>query len=220
MHVLKEIVDAYRALNGSIFACYLDASKAFDRVTHRVLFEKLVRRGVPGYIVRILYLNMYGEKIQEVTKTKYLGHIITNDLTDDADIDRQVKKLYAQGNSILRKFHMCSWDVKLTLFRAYCSPLYTAQLWWSHKRASINRLKVTYHNLFKMFLGLPKYESTSLLCTALDVHCCQAVIRRLIYSFMVRLAATKNSIITVMYGTQQASRIRKHWLHLLHTSSG
>ena len=139
-------------------------------------------------------LNMYGEKIQEVTKTKC--NIITNDLTDDADIDRQVKKLYAQGNSILRKFHMCSWDVKLTLFRAYCSPLYTAQLWWSHKRASINRLKVPCHNLFKMFLGLPKYESTSLLCTALDVQCCQAVIRRLIYNFiMVRLAATKNSII-------------------------
>ena len=43
---------------------------------------------------------MYGEKIQEVTKTKYLGHIITNDLANDADIDRQVKKLYAQDNSI------------------------------------------------------------------------------------------------------------------------
>ena len=137
-------------------------------------------------------------------------------------IDKLRSCMLMQGNSILRKFHMCSWDVKLTLFRASCSPLYTAQLWWSHKRASINRLKVMYHNLFKMFLGLPKYESTSLLCAALDVQCCQAVIRRLTYSFMVRLAATKNSIITAMYTTSMyyTSRIRKHWLHLLHTSSG
>ena len=133
---------------GCKFKCYLKLLKACEKfgVHHDVKFNAkksavMVFRSKTMKDLVLPDLNMYGEKIQEVTKTKC--NIITNDLTDDADIDRQVKKLYAQGNSILRKFYMCSWDVKLTLFQAYCSPLYTAQLWWSHKRASINRRATT-----------------------------------------------------------------------------
>ena len=54
IYILKEIVEKYRSLNGCIFMCFLNASKAFERVKHSVLFSKLVRRGVPGYIVRLL----------------------------------------------------------------------------------------------------------------------------------------------------------------------
>ena len=41
IYVLKEIIDLYRTLNGSVFVCFLDASKAFDRVNHRTLFKNL-----------------------------------------------------------------------------------------------------------------------------------------------------------------------------------
>ena len=33
------------------FVCFLDASNAFDRVNHRMLFKKLSERGVPGYML-------------------------------------------------------------------------------------------------------------------------------------------------------------------------
>ena len=69
-----------------------------------------------------------GEDLHEVTQTKYLGHILTNDLTGDKDVLRQCRQVYFQSNVLVRKFHMCIPEVKLTLFRTYCSPLYTSPI--------------------------------------------------------------------------------------------
>ena len=54
IYVLKEMVDKYESLNGGMYMCFLDASKAFDRVKHSVIVNKLTRRGVPGYNVKLL----------------------------------------------------------------------------------------------------------------------------------------------------------------------
>ena len=73
------------------------------------------------------------ENLTEVKEVKYLGHTITNDGKDDQDILNACSKLYAQGNSLVRKFHMCTEKVKVKLFVTYCSQFYCAHLWKFNK---------------------------------------------------------------------------------------
>lgn len=51
---------------------------------------------------------------------KYVGHLVSYYVSDGLDIQGQRRQLYAQGNTILKKFHVCSLDVKLTLFHTFC----------------------------------------------------------------------------------------------------
>lgn len=338
IYLLKECINSYKTLNSSVFTCFLDASKAFDRVNHGVLFAKLIRRGVPVYIVRLLMywyahqrvcvrwgstysefftvgngvrqggilspllfnvymddlsisLNDYrigcansgmiinhlmyaddlvvlapslsglqtlireceqfgsvhdvkfnvnksvvmyfrtaalknvslpelfldGRALKVVHSVKYLGHLLNCDSTDDDDINRQCRTIYAQGNTLLRKFFMCTLDVKRKMFLSYCCPLYTAQLWICYKRASINKLYIAYHNILKLMMGFSKFVSTGLMCTLFDIPSCSSVIRKFIYSFCTRLEKSCNVLIMSVLASSlyYVSSLRKHWLALL-----
>ena len=57
---------------------------------------------------------MNGESIKEVPFVKCLGHVISADMKDDLDIMMQCRQLYAQGNALARRFHMCSDNVNVT----------------------------------------------------------------------------------------------------------
>ena len=54
IYSLKNVTEYYRHKNSPVFSCYLDASRAFDRVNYWSLFSKLVKRCVPVLIVRLL----------------------------------------------------------------------------------------------------------------------------------------------------------------------
>ena len=51
---IKNVIEYYTSQNSPVYTCFLDASKAFDRVNHWSLFTKLINRNVPLLFVRII----------------------------------------------------------------------------------------------------------------------------------------------------------------------
>ena len=69
--VLKEVVRHYANHNTDVYSCYVDASKAFDRVRFDKLFTLLIARGIPPIILRSL-LNLYKNQL---IRTRWKGHM-------------------------------------------------------------------------------------------------------------------------------------------------
>ena len=60
--------------------------------------------------------------IPYVKNCKYLG-IVIHLQSDLYNIKRQIRKFYANINMLLRKFSICSYQVKCHLYRSYCANM-------------------------------------------------------------------------------------------------
>ena len=317
IYALKNVISYYNWFGSPVYTCFLDASKAFDRVEHWSLFKKLIDRNVPLVVVRILvhwyrqqtlcvkwgrntssfftvsngvrqggilspflftlyidelsyqlnnsnlgchinnvcvnhlfyaddlclmapspvglqhlidicanygyendilfnrsksvgmvvkprgrnvstplmYLN--GDALEYVDSVKYLGVMLSNDMKDDADMNRHLRSFYARSNVIFRKFHHCSASIKVNLIKTYCAP-YCSQLWVNHSKCSYNKLRVAYNNAYRRVLGYARSDSASSMFVNNRVENYDAHNRNLIYSLRSRLLDSDNQIVACL----------------------
>ena len=66
--------------------------------------------------------------LEYISQTKYLGFMLNTNAQDDEGMLRQMRTLYIRSNKLLRTFHYCSTDVKLELFKNYCTSFYCCYL--------------------------------------------------------------------------------------------
>ena len=313
---LKHVINYYHEMSSPVFVCYLDASKAFDRLNFWSLFDKLLNRGMPDFIVRLLMywythqcfyvrwgasiseafyssngvrqggvlsphlFNVYVDDLSQdlilskagcfinnvcvnhlmyaddtvllapsarglqhllsicqnfandcditfnlkktvymcfktksvkmtkvpqvflndkaislVNEYKYLGFFINDCSKDDCDINHQLRNLYARGNTLIKTFKFCSDDVKIQLFKTYCSSFYSCHLWAKFSPESLRRICVAYNRVFRIFFGL--YQRISMSKTFIDygVHHFNVIRRKYVTGFLSRLENSDNSII-------------------------
>ena len=338
VYVLKHVINYYVSHDSPVFICYLDASKAFDRINHWKLFKKLINRNVNCSIVRLIvywysnqsvcirwgssysscfsvtngvrqggilspvlfniymddltidlngikigctingqYINhlMYaddtciispcpsslkklldvcsdfatkndivfnelktkcmcfkpkwlknlivprisfkGNDLEFVSQHKYLGIVISDDLSDANDIKRHVRGLYGRGNMLVRTFKNCSNDVKHYLFRAYCSSIYGCPLWSSYRSADIRKAAVAYNNVYRHLFSIRRGESISQIYVYNNVNSFYVLVRKYVFSLRECLLASSNSIISTIVSSvyYNVSALSSNWKHVL-----
>lgn len=337
----KEIVDHYLRNRSPVFVCFLDARKAFDRVNHWTLFDKLLRRGVDAGIVKLLmtwyesqkfhvrwgnslsvgfsvtngvrqggilspYLfNVYIDDLSEsldnsevgcrylgsvnhlcyaddmvllsptphglqkmldictdyanshdilfntkksvcmavlpklfkhmilpdivlcgsvlsyIDSYKYLGYHISNtsSKSDDLELGHQYRLLCCRANSLVRRFAMCSYDVKRFLYSTYCSNITGVQLWHSYRASVLRKFMVCFNNAVRMFFGYDRFCSASSMFVGERIDNFNAMHRKAVFGFMTRLGKSSNCVVSALFDSDLAyySSVRKAWSAALHT---
>ena len=341
VYELKNTIAYYKSYNSPVFACFLDASKAFDRVNYWKLFSKLIKRGVSLIIVRLLsfwyssqqfcvkwgnstsaffftgngvrqggilsprlftfYLDDLSLHLKSVNigcfiddvcvnhffyaddmcilapspsglkllldicasygtshdiifhpvksqcmvfrppryklnipsiymndapliyteSIKYLGVFLSDKLSDDLDMQRQLRSLYAGANTILSKFARCSVNIKCLLIDSYCFSFYCPYLWCSFNVVALNRLRVAYNNVYRRILGYSRRDSASAMFASHNIANFDCKIRKLIYGFKTRVHLSDNMIIRAVNMNYNLGYIFMHrfWQQKLYTSS-
>lgn len=161
-----------------------------------------------------LPVKLNGQQLKRVSNFKYLGHIVTEDLNDDLDIERERRALAVRANMLAHRFARCSRDVKLTLFKAYCQTFYTSSLWVNYTQGAINRLRVQYNNSFRMLMGLPRYCSASGMFAQARTDDFYAIRRKRVASMLFRLRGSTNSILKVI-ADRTDGPILEHWVRIV-----
>ena len=144
-------------------------------------------------ISQIFFLDQ--SKILLVEQCRYIGTTISIK-NSDLDLKRQMRKMYASANLLLRKFSKSSVNVKCYLFKTYSSNLYCAPMWFDCTKTVLTKLKVAYNNSLRRFMGLLWHNSVSEMFVNLNIKSFGELLRVFVHGFRSRITISRNFMLS------------------------
>ena len=109
-----------------------------------------------------LNFSFCGQSLPLCKTVSHLGHTLSSDLSDDADIVSAKKAFCRKANYMLYTFACCDPFTKTNLFRSFCMSLYGSAI-WSSSAKELKSLEVCYNNVIRKIWHLPQRCHTSVL---------------------------------------------------------
>ena len=168
-------------------------------VEHHILFNAvksqclIVRSRHFDCLPVIFYLS--GAPLVFINEYKYLGHIITDTLTDDHDMLKQTRSLYARANMLIRRFSSARHMTKCLLFNSFCTPIYGCQLWCRYNAQTVNKLRVAYNDALRLLLQVPRWTRASQLFVDCRLPTFEALLRKHKFSLLNAIRQSTNVLL-------------------------
>ena len=159
--------------------------------------EVLCKLNMIWYDIICQFMSNY---VKYVSRFKYLGHIVSNGLSDDDEIEREICNMFVRCNTLTPKFSKCSLNVKVTVFRSYCLCLYDIALWNVYKTGSLLKFRSCYQ-CAKLFFKYRKYDSVTCTCMLLEtgLPSFETIISNANHVFNSKWSSCSNVLVTALH---------------------
>ena len=165
-----------------------------------------------------------GNIIKYVEFFKYLGHILNVKFKDDDDILKEMRNLYARGNTIVRLFKNTDDEVKIRIFKCFCYPVYCSSMWSRYNVYTMNKLRVGYNNIFRKLFKIKLWDeeqgqldSLSRIYEEMGIRSFYELFRYNAVNCQNRISLSENPLVQCLLNSDAmtCSRQWSHWDRIL-----
>ena len=183
-----------------------------EEKTKCMMFCKSRKFVIPSFNI---YVN--NKPVEYVECFKYLGFYLTFNCHDGFHTQSLYRGICARGNTISKHFINCDVNVKVQLFKSFCTNMYGLSLVTHAKVSDLNKLKVIYNTCIRKLFSLSPMDSITEACTAFRLQTFNDIRKKVIEGLIGRLKSTENKLVKSRPSQTQSVKLWSAWNEVINS---